>query len=67
MLVLILATNVPSITQHETPSRASRQAHRWLSRKAGTSGEWATILDSASGALLRRYVRREDGRVERAQ
>lgn len=65
--MLIMVTNIASITRHETPAKASRQAHRWLRRKAGQAGEWATILDSATGALLRRYVRLADGRVERAQ
>ncbi len=67
VLILILATSVPSITHHETPAKASRQAHRWLHRRVAQAGEWATILDSATGAPLRRYVRRDDGRVERAQ
>lgn len=67
MLILILATSVASITQHETSAKASRQAHRWLRRRLAQAGEWATILDSATGAVRKRYVRLADGRVERAQ
>lgn len=52
---------------HETTAKAARQAHRWLRRSLAEPGEWATILDAATGARLRRYVRRADGRVERAE
>lgn len=65
--MLIMVTNIASITRHETPAKASRQAHRWLRRRLALPGDWATILDSATGAVRKRYVRRDDGRVERAQ
>ncbi len=64
---MILITNVCGISRHETPAKASRQAHRWLRRRVAVAGEWATILDPATGAICKRYVRRSDGRVERAQ
>jgi hypothetical protein len=64
---MILVTNLGAIERHETPARASRQAHRWLRRRAAVAGEWATILEPATGATRARYVRRADGRVERAQ
>lgn len=62
--MMILVTNLAAITWHETNTKASRQAHRWLHRGAV---QWATILDSETGATLARYVRRADGRVERMQ
>jgi hypothetical protein len=64
---MILVTNLASVTHHETPSKASRQAHRWLRRSVAAPGEWATILHPETGAVRARYVRRADGRVERAQ
>lgn len=62
---MILMTNLAAISRHDTPAKASRQAHRYLRRRVAQPGEWAVILDSASGALKRRYVRRGDGCVER--
>jgi len=64
---MILVTNLASITHHETTAKAARQAHRWLRRRVATPGEWATILHPTTGAVRARYVRRADGRVERAQ
>jgi hypothetical protein len=64
---ILLVTNPALISQQDTPAKASRQAHVWLRRRAGHAGEWAVMLDAHTGALLRRYVRREDGRVERVQ
>jgi hypothetical protein len=61
---VILVTSLAAITQHETKTKASRQAHRWLHRGVI---QWATILDPATGAVLARYARRADGRVERLQ
>ncbi len=63
----ILFLSIANVSRHNTPARASRQAHRWLRRRVAAQGEWATILDPATGATLKRYVRRADGRVERAQ
>lgn len=60
----LLVTNLVAITQHETPAKASRQAHRWLHRGVI---QWATILDHETGAVQARYVRRLPGRVERMQ
>ncbi len=62
---MIVVTNLASVTHHETPAKAARQAHRWLRRRMAAPGEWAAILDPATGATARRYVRRADGRVER--
>lgn len=64
---MILITNLAAISRHETPAKASRQAYRWLRRRLVQPGDWATILDSATGAVRKRYVRLADGRVERAQ
>jgi hypothetical protein len=61
---VILVTNLAGLTRHNTPAKASRQAHRWLHRGVV---QWATILDPETGAILKRYVRRADGRVERMQ
>lgn len=66
-VVMILVTNLVAVSHHETPAKAARRAHRWLRRRMAAPGEWATILDPATGAITRRYVRRADGRVERAQ
>ena len=63
----ILVTNLAAVSHHETTAKASRQAHRWLRRRVVQPAEWATILDPATGATVRRYVRRADGRVERMQ
>jgi hypothetical protein len=63
----ILMTNLAAVSRHDTPAKAARQAHRWLRRRAVEPGEWAVVLDPATGAVVRRYVRRADGRVERAQ
>lgn len=60
----ILVSSLPAITHHEMKAKASRQAHRWLHRGVI---QWATILDPATGAVLARYVRRGNGRVERMQ
>lgn len=60
----LLVTSIAAITQYETKTKASRQAHRWLHRGVI---QWATILDPKTGAALARYVRRADGRVERMQ
>jgi hypothetical protein len=65
--MMILVTNLAAVTRHETPAKASRQAHRWLRRRAATVGEWATIIDPTDGSVRARYVRREDGRVTRMQ
>ena len=63
-----MGAGVPEVSvSHETTAKAARQAHRWLRRSLAEPGEWATILDAATGARLRRYVRRADGRVERAE
>ena len=64
---MILVTHLASITHHETPAKAARQAHRWLRRRVAVAGEWATVLHPETGAVRARYVRRADGRVERAQ
>jgi hypothetical protein len=61
---VILVTNLAALTRHDTPAKASRQAHRWLHRGVV---QWATILDPDTGAIAKRYVRRADGRVERMQ
>ena len=63
---MILMTNRLWGTRFETPTKASRQAHRWLRRRGAQPGEWATILDSATGAVRARYMLR-NGRVERMQ
>lgn len=60
---MILVTNFAAVTRHDTIALASRQAHRWLRRGVV---QWATILDPATGGLLRRYMLR-NGRVERMQ
>jgi hypothetical protein len=60
----LLVTSLGAITQYETRTKASRQAHRWLHRGVV---QWATILDHETGATLARYVRRPNGRVERMQ
>jgi hypothetical protein len=62
--MMLLVTILAAITRHDTQAKASRQAHRWLHRGAI---QWAVILDQATGAVLARYVRRADGRVERMQ
>lgn len=54
----------PTVEFYKTRTKASRQAHRWLHRGVI---QWATILDPATGVMLARYVRRDDGRVERMQ
>lgn len=66
MMILVTdAIDSPTgFTRHETKTKASRQAHRWLYRGVI---QWATILDSSTGAMLARYVRRDNGRVERMQ
>ena len=61
---MILVTNLAALTRHDTPAKAARQAHRWLHRGVV---QWATILDPETGAICKRYVRRADGRVERAE
>ena len=63
-LVTNAIDSLAAITRHETKTKASRQAHRWLHRGLI---QWATILDAATGAMLARYVRRDNGRVERMQ
>jgi hypothetical protein len=63
---MILVTSF-AITHHETATKASRHAHRWLRRRVAVAGEWATILHPDTGTVRARYVRRVDGRVERAQ
>jgi hypothetical protein len=55
---MILLTNLSAVSRH---------AHRWLRRRVAQSGEWATIIEPATGAVRARYVRRADGRVERTQ
>lgn len=54
----------PTAELYETREKASRQAHRWLHRGVI---QWAAILDPETGAVLARYARRADGRVERMQ
>ena len=61
---MILITNLVSVTRRDTQAKASRQAQRLLHRGVV---QWATILDPATGAVRARYVRRDDGRVERAE
>lgn len=61
---MILVTSLAAITCHETKTKASRQAYRWLHRGVI---QWATILDPQTGAMVARYVRRAEGRVERMQ
>lgn len=61
---MFLVTNLAAITQHETRTKASRQAHRWFHRGVI---QWATLIDPETGAVVARYVRRSDGRVERMQ
>jgi hypothetical protein len=61
---VILVTNLAAVTRHETPAKASRQAHRWLRRRVAQTGEWAVIIDPATGATVKRYMLRH-GRVER--
>lgn len=56
----------PFLSHHDTPAKAARQAHRWLRRRIAVAGEWATILDPATGALLKRYELR-NGSVTRMQ
>jgi hypothetical protein len=63
---MILITNVCGLSHHETPAKASRQAHRWLRRRVAVAGEWAIILDPTTGAVWGRYMLR-NGRVERMQ
>ena len=63
-MTAILVTNLAALSRHDTPAKASRQAHRWLRRGVV---QWATILDPKTGAICKRYVRRHDGRVERMQ
>ena len=65
--VVILVTNPALISRQDTCAKASRQAHRWLRRTLAVAGEWATILDPATGAVMKRYVRRDDGRIARMQ
>ena len=64
-----MVTKNGAIEPHDTAAKAARHAHRWLRRPAGriVRSEWVTILDAATGAVVKRYVRRDDGRVERAQ
>ncbi len=64
--MLILVTNRLWGTRFDSPAKASRQAHRWLRRQGVEPGEWAAILDSATGAVRKRYMLR-NGRVERMQ
>lgn len=61
---MLLVTNLAAVSRHQTTAKASRQAHRWLYRGVI---QWATILDPVTGAVVKRYTRREDGRVERQQ
>lgn len=63
---MILVTSTAAVVRHETAAAAARHAHRWLRRSAALPGEWVTILDPATGAVVKRYVMR-NGRVERAQ
>jgi hypothetical protein len=63
-MTMILVTSLAAVSRHDTQVKASRQAHRWLHRGVV---QWATIIDSETGAMRARYVRREDGRVERVQ
>lgn len=63
----ILVTNLAAVSWHETPAKASRQAHRWLRRRVAVAGEWATVLHPDTGAVRARYVRRVDGRITRMQ
>lgn len=56
-----------AVSYHDTPTKASRKAHRWLRRKFVALEEWATILDQETGVVLARYARRSNGRVERMQ
>ncbi len=62
-MTALLVTNLAALTRHDTPEKASRQAHRWLHRGVV---QWATILDPATGETLKRYMLR-DGRVTRMQ
>jgi len=66
-ILVIHYLDTAGVSCHETPAKATRQAHRWLRRRVATPGEWATVLSPTTGATMRRYVRRADGRVERAQ
>lgn len=59
---MILVTH-SGMSHHETEVKASRQAHRWLRRGVV---QWATILDPATGATLKRYMLR-DSRIVRMQ
>jgi hypothetical protein len=61
---MILVTNLAAVSRHQTPAKASRQAHRWLHRGVV---QWASILDPETGAIRARYARRADGRVTRMQ
>lgn len=60
----LLVTSLAALSQHETREKASRQAHRWLHRGVV---QWAMLIDPTTGAVLARYVRRDNGRVERMQ
>jgi hypothetical protein len=66
-MTTILITNLAAVSRHETTAKASRQAHRWLRRRGAEPWEWAVILDPKTGETTKRYVRRADGRVERAE
>lgn len=67
LLVLGPVGILAEVSRHDTPAKASRRAHRWLRRRTVVLGEWAMVLDPDTGAVLKRYVCRADGRVERAQ
>lgn len=63
--MLLLVTDLAGVAyRYDSPTKASRQAHRWLHRGVV---QWATILHHDTGAVRARYVRRADGRVERMQ
>jgi hypothetical protein len=64
MSEVVMVTNADTIHRYDTIGKASRDAHRWLRRRVAATGEWATILDPATGETLKRYMLR-NGRVER--
>lgn len=57
---------LPSVTNHETVAKASRQAHRWLRRRVAQPGDWTLILDSYTGEIRMRHTV-IGGRVVRMQ
>lgn len=63
---MILVTNFAPLSRYDAPAKAQRDAHSWLRRALAEPGDWAVILDSATGALKKRYVLRA-GRVTRMQ